>query len=81
MTTRRKKSRAGRPPKAPADKRSEVVQVLLTPAELAAVGAVVAAENEQVDDGKPATPASWIRDLALERIGLGPPDASGHDAQ
>lgn len=66
--TRRKKSRAGRPAKPAADRRDQSVQVLLTPAELAAVTAVVAAENDAVDDGKPATPASWIRDLALDKI-------------
>ncbi len=94
MTRRRKPKKpggrrkgAGRP-RLGADKRSEAVKVLLTPAEFAAVEAVVAAENAAIDDGKPATPATWFRDLGLDRLGLLPggednnavgqaPDAAG----
>lgn len=73
MTRRKPKSRAGRPALG-AKKRSVVVSVKLTPAEHAAVAAKVVAENElMIADGSeeaPATVASYMRDCALDTIGL-----------
>lgn len=74
MTVRRKsrvggaRAGAGRP-SIGAGARSAVVKVLLTPAEL---GAVEAAAAELADEGDPVTPAVWLRDLALERLGCPP---------
>jgi len=67
---RKPRSRAGRPAKAPEDKRSVSYQVLVTPAESRLFEAKVAAENAEVDDGKPATVTSWLRDLGREAVGL-----------
>jgi len=86
MTTRRKpkpakptghggdRKGAGRKPLGEA-KRIQHVKPLLTRAEIAAAEAVVAAENDAVDDGRPATVHTWARDLILNRLGLPSPDA------
>lgn len=68
-----KRKGAGRPAKSAALKRGEVVKVLLTRAERAVMEARVSAENEAVDDGSPATLSSWLRDLALDQLGLPTP--------
>jgi hypothetical protein len=77
---RRRRPGAGRPSLG-ALARSEVVKVYLTPAEKAAVVAVVKAENAAVNDGTTATPATWFRDLGLDRLGLlGPDDEDNNNA-
>lgn len=62
MTTR-KKSRAGRKPKSPADRRDQVVQVLLTPAELAASVSAANAAGVKTPD--------WWREAAALAIARG----------
>ena len=74
----RRKSKAGRPSLGERA-RSKHVLVRLTPAEYAAIALVVARENLEIEsdptatdeDRKPATVSSWIRDHALEPLGLG----------
>ena len=55
--------------------RNVVVSVKFSAAEVAAIEAVVAAENARMladgnDDGQSATVSSWIRDHALDPLGL-----------
>ena len=72
--TRRKKSKAGRP--SLGDKaRNRLVTIKLSEAEYAAIAAAVAKENLEFDrdmggDGDRATISSWIRDHALDPLGL-----------
>ena len=71
---RKRKPRIGRPSLGAAA-RSVVVPVRLTPAQFAAVEQYVAKENAELiadgnDDGTTATVSSWMRDHALDPLGL-----------
>jgi len=55
--------------------RTIVVAVKFSAFEIARIKAAIAAENAQMiadgnDDGQPATVSSWIRDHALDPLGL-----------
>ena len=70
MSPRRKRKGPGRPALG-TRARSVNVQVRLTQAEYAAIAAAVAKENREAgDDGATATVSSWIRDHALDPLGL-----------
>lgn len=70
---RTKKSKAGRPSLGD-DARTKVVTVKLSETEYAAIAKAVAAENAEIKrdggDGTTATVSSWIRDHALDPLGL-----------
>jgi diacylglycerol kinase family enzyme len=71
--TRRKKSKAGRPSLGDRG-RTKVVTVKLSEIEYQAIAEAVARENAEVaasgGDGTVATVSSWLRDHALDPLGL-----------
>lgn len=75
---RAKKKRGPGRPSLGKEARSKLVMVRLTEAEHVAIESAVARENDEVTadataddkDKRPATVASWIRDQALDTLGL-----------
>jgi hypothetical protein len=70
----KRKSKAGRPSLGDRARR-KVVTLKLSELEYAAIAAAVERENAEIvadgnDDGETATVSSWIRDHALEPLGL-----------
>lgn len=71
---RKPKTKAGRPSLGD-NARTKVVAVKFSEREITAIAKAVAKENADMladgnDDGQPATVSSWIRDHALDPLGL-----------